>query len=331
MKKINAFSLIELLISLIIISFILSAFTPIITKRLKSNKLSLSNKSVTTDCTKFDNENRCLMCTQENCTLCSTQMDTLEGYYVDANQSCDLKACESKFQNCISCNKDFCTKCKTGYFLKDNSCVSCPNGCIECVSQNECTKCEAGYLISKKICKKMTDAPCLNIGSICAAKFNAGDANGLSIPSGVSCWQGTTATGYDTNNGGYSGCCRTSCTYASAKAICEYHGWRLPTADELSTWGAYSIGKGAAGLQLCDDDPGYNSAWCNWSTYCTGAWDGIRNTKGYCNPTNTWSSTLDTRYTNITVYSTYSLGRGVWFKDPMPPTTGSGVRCVRDL
>lgn len=338
----KGFSLIELLISLIIISVITASLAPVVTRKMKDNRLSLSSKNVTTDCSRFDNENRCLMCTLETCTLCNTQMNTQEGYYVDPNQGCDLKLCEGRFQNCLECNKDFCTKCKTGYFLKENTCETCPNGCTECTSEIKCTACKSGYLISKNVCKKMTDAPCLTIGSICAAKFNAGDANGLNIPNEVTikntissdavdggihaqaiCWKGDNTAGCDAANGGYSGCNRTVCTWYAAKKICESHGWRLPTSDEMANWAGYSVGKGSSGLQLCDRDSNHGSARCQHARRCPQA------DYGNCYQHCVWNSETDG---SLNAYD-YCLTDAGWprLKGPHHVSLAVSVRCVRDL
>ncbi len=79
------------------------------------------------------------------------------------------------------------------------------------------------------------------------------------------CWVGNninqTAQTCDDNNGGYSGCKRTTCNWAAADAICnawapvaETKGyWRLPRHDELENWkvDVISDNKGTDGLQLC--------------------------------------------------------------------------------
>ena len=121
--------------------------------------------------------------------------------------------------------------------------------------------------------------------SICATKYNAGDANGPDIPSTVTavttagtycnsgncCWKGTTANpSYCTTNDGgygsnYNGCTRTVCNYPASVAICsswapktkglEVKTWRLATRSEAQGWvdnqDTLNHKQGANGLQLC--------------------------------------------------------------------------------
>ena len=121
--------------------------------------------------------------------------------------------------------------------------------------------------------------------SICATKYNAGDANGADIPSTVTtvttagtycnsgncCWKGTTANPSlcTTNDGGYgsnyNGCTRTVCNYPASVAICsswapktkglEVKTWRLATRSEAQGWvdnqDTLNHKQGINGLQLC--------------------------------------------------------------------------------
>ena len=70
-KKFNsAFSLVELMISLITISFIAAAFTPIITKKMKKSNVSVAMSELTTNCqAKFTEE--CSLCYSQKCVACS--------------------------------------------------------------------------------------------------------------------------------------------------------------------------------------------------------------------------------------------------------------------
>lgn len=78
------------------------------------------------------------------------------------------------------------------------------------------------------------------------------------------------------NNGGYSGCKRTVCTWEAANAACENWAptdetkgyWRLPSIDEIQAWDLSKIsdGKGTDGLQFCSRDKTTNSAQCGHSS-----------------------------------------------------------------
>ena len=65
----KAFSLIELMISLITISCITAAFTPVVTKKLKNSNVTVALSEVTTKCDKFTDE--CSLCYSSKCIACS--------------------------------------------------------------------------------------------------------------------------------------------------------------------------------------------------------------------------------------------------------------------
>lgn len=333
----KAFSFIELLISLIIISLVAAAFVPVLTKKIKHREIAYSaSKNVSIDCAKFDLENRCMMCTKDSCTLCITQMSIPEGYYVNPENGCDYKKCVEKFEGCKTCNKDFCVNCLEGFGYDSNTkkCFKCSDNCLDCAA-TACIKCQKGYMLSKGQCKKITDAPCLMAGNICIAKFNAGDNGGLAIPSGVEvrgtvannasvggchskaiCWQGTTTSNCDAANGGYSGCYRTVCTWSAADKICSSHGWRLPSEAEAASFNYYSQGRGSSGLQLCDGTAGYSNAACGPWHSCPGS------LRGKCHLYFVWIDTAGKRY---------ALNQGVWVLGGDCQSDPYSVRCVRDL
>ena len=117
------------------------------------------------------------------------------------------------------------------------------------------------------------------------------------------CWLGnnvdTTAVSCgDSGNGDstYSGCKRTVCTWAAAKAACENWEsvsgikgkWRLPTRDELYDWSsnfsAIQKNQGKNGLELCDYFSKYGSIQCSSGNDCSGT------PNGQCNPDYVWLS-----------------------------------------
>jgi len=128
-KKLFAFSLVELMISLITISCIAAAFTPVITKKLKKQDVALSNISdISTNCSNREPKVslNCELCTRQVCIKCG--IATCEqGQYLDTNY-CGCKDCSSKFSNCESCDNVSCLSCKSGkdgYYLKDGKCEKC--------------------------------------------------------------------------------------------------------------------------------------------------------------------------------------------------------------
>jgi len=219
MKRLG-FSLIELLISLIIISIIAAVFLPVLTKRLKYREIAFGGNNVSVNCSLFDSENRCSMCTQNYCTLCVTEQSVPRGYYVNPKESCDYQLCEEKFEGCTECNKDFCLACKDRYaYSKEQktcikcpevcltcdskgsclscferyalneelkTCIKCPDNCLSCNSNGVCDECEYGYNIADGMCVSICPQGSLLSGNLCVQKFNAGDSGGLSIPGGIS-------------------------------------------------------------------------------------------------------------------------------------------------
>ena len=143
MKKISlaaAFSLIELMISLVVISSITAAFAPVISKKLSSSQTSVSSRlgSMSINCTdKFGAD--CTLCNKTKCIACfkscasNTYRDTA---------TCTCINCSSISANCIMCDKGKCTQCNVGYKLVDGKCEQCPAG-YSCNGISE-TICNAG-------------------------------------------------------------------------------------------------------------------------------------------------------------------------------------------
>ena len=134
---------------------------------------------------------------------------------------------------------------------------------------------------------------------------NAGTTCGSSSEySSKCCWQGnnvgTTADSCGASGNGdstYSGCKRTVCTWAAAKAACNAYEpdgsntkgkWRLPTQSEFSAWSSNlsTIQKkqGKSGLELCDAYSGYGSVRCYGTGACPGSYG------GNCTSSIVWSS-----------------------------------------
>ncbi len=345
----KGFSLVELLISLIVISCITAAFTPLITKKFSSGVFGGSISDISADCEKFGPN--CNLCTSNICLSC-TGLTCARDEYKD-NKSCSCKKCIDKFgADCTKCNEDKCLTCPSGQYLnRDDNCVSCTTKFSDCATCNEdqCLSCKDGKILTDPT----STTPCSNftcsspdfmqIGNLCITKKNMGDSDSLTISGGVNvvdvgttcdvnsanfcCWKGNTAgTCNNENGGGYSGCNRTVCDHWAAEKICDnFHAgnftWRLPTATEMSNWGINSINTGTLGLQFCDDHSGYSSALCQATNKCLGSDD------GYCYPNGVWSKELDS--SAKTYY--YYLNSGNWVRHAYYNTRAHSTRCVATM
>ena len=153
MKKILAFSLIELMISLITISCIAAAFTPVITKRLKKSAVTMGLSEVTVQCQKFGSS--CSLCYSDKCIACSKYCN--EDEYKNVGK-CECELCSERSEGCIRCDATSCRKCSAGYGLSDGKCAKCTAGyysdgttpCKPCpkgqyqnaIGQSSCKSCE---------------------------------------------------------------------------------------------------------------------------------------------------------------------------------------------
>ena len=142
-KHILGFSLIELMISLIVISCIVAAFAPVITKKLTSSSVAVSvgaggggAKLQTEDCDKMDGldlDEDCALCDTNQCYVCNKTCD--DGLYKNIGR-CECVSCSDNFSQelnkCIRCDSKKCTKCDVGYYLNveggTEQCVMCEEG-----------------------------------------------------------------------------------------------------------------------------------------------------------------------------------------------------------
>ncbi len=124
----NAFSLVEIAISLLVISIIIAALTPTISKRLTASS-SIKNR-ISTNCNSIYPDGYCAMCyiTPKKCISCTKTCNTNQFKNVD---SCECEDCSKKYgnPNCARCNSKKCTQCAQGYYLDSKSnCMKCPKG-----------------------------------------------------------------------------------------------------------------------------------------------------------------------------------------------------------
>ena len=148
-----AFSLVELMISLIVISIVVAAFAPVVTKKLKTSDQSIGSASVDYI---YDEEicskkvSNCAMCLDSTCIRCKNN------YYLKNNK------CFECSDGCINCDiTQGCTRCEKGYYLKDGTCTTCPAGCSKCENETSCSECKDGYYISGNQCIEC-DSNCIS-------------------------------------------------------------------------------------------------------------------------------------------------------------------------
>ena len=162
MKYKKAFSLIELMISLITISCIVAAFTPVITKKMKNSNVTISGNNIsdiTTECSDKFSSN-CKLCTKSYCIQCELSTCPI-GQYAES-KSCSCKNCSDIFSNCSECDSTKCTKCKdNNYYINKGKCENCPTNkiCdgINAYDESYCTNPPAGYFCDGTTIKKCTD------------------------------------------------------------------------------------------------------------------------------------------------------------------------------
>ena len=171
LKNKIAFSLIELLISLIVISLIAAAFAPVISKKLKSGGLSIGVGfgiggggsggigGFKLNCTD-DFGSDCRFCSNDECIVCSK---SCTGYkeYVD-NVHCSCEVCD--IPNALSCafskelNTTVPSVCENNYYISGSTCAACKQGRVcdgltisDCAfgqyldEDENCQTCESGF------------------------------------------------------------------------------------------------------------------------------------------------------------------------------------------
>ena len=167
------FSLVELMISLIVVSVVAAAFSPVITKKLSSNTVvagaTKAISSIRSDCANFNSSGGvCSVCTDSLCLSCTLDnCDENQGKYKNIGK-CSCEACTLRSANCVKCNSKDCTKCAENYYLDSSSkCQSCPSGkycdgsnsqknctsnCKTCNSSLACENCNSGYYLNNSNC-----------------------------------------------------------------------------------------------------------------------------------------------------------------------------------
>ena len=224
LRYLRAFSLIELMISLVTISLITAAMAPVITKKLSTGTITVGS---------FGGSG---------------------GGIIPA--SCNIT-------NCYECGADGkCKKCyeDLGYSLQENGyCMKTEeqqddDGDDGVPSKEKCEALGALFIPASKngengknLCVSKMNPPDLEIINTSYFQVAVVPADSTSTSSKV-CWKGFTVYGGDhcssLANGSYSGCTRTVCNWEAANEICKNWApgnskkgsWRLPTLEELEGW-----------------------------------------------------------------------------------------------
>ena len=137
-KKMPAFSLIELMISMITIAIISASFTPVISKKIKNGSLSIGGGDlggVTANCATVVNSS-CTLCNvkTKECLACFVKCNTAGQYHHPKKCACSSCTVAPLDANVVSCKYDSSkqkpvpTKCKTGYYINGTVCSQCSAG-----------------------------------------------------------------------------------------------------------------------------------------------------------------------------------------------------------
>jgi len=222
-KHQKAFSLIELMISLIVISIITAAFAPVISKKMKtvqntstSSSVISSNSicnSVSKGCVECSGDTcfeasegyfvnalgKTESCANYGCVNCTSPTSCYggcqSGYYESAIGGSTCKKCSESLTGCKTCTnvKDGCSVCQDGYYKEGTSCFPCSSAisnCAVCSSKSVCTLCNSEYFTVDGGCWKYecNDLICIistnNGRTLSFYKYNLGDG-GFAIPAGI--------------------------------------------------------------------------------------------------------------------------------------------------
>ena len=169
----KGFSLVEVLISLIIVTSILAAMTPIISKKLLSSGVFVNVKGGGFACKdgKYLENKKCIDCPKGFFCKDNEKTPCPEGQISDTAQS-ECTPCEDGFY--ANENQDKCVKCEEGYKCYSGVKTVCPDGSYSSAGQAFCTPCPEGYYCKdgeKKSCEtKFTNCNICNNSSCLSCK-----------------------------------------------------------------------------------------------------------------------------------------------------------------
>lgn len=249
----NGFSLIELMVTLVVVAVITAAMLPVITKKLTASSVTIKQGNVTeqtsditSSCTIAD----CTLCNSSGCLVCSKTCAINQKLNV---ASCTCSSCAS---NCALCESATCIKCSSGYYLNGTSCTSCPSGYF-CDGSETKIKCSDTW----EGCNTCTNTAC-----------SACDTTNYTLKDGKceSIYRDITSQGDCTPLFSVY----ISSAYTGNKGICvlKYNSLDLPLID-----GSAAANTGTSTTSGCIKSSGYceNSTWtysscaryvCNWNS-----------------------------------------------------------------
>lgn len=255
-KFLMGFSLIEVLIALIIVSVLMAASVPILTKKAQNITVLGGSQSeeIKAECSIFGSD--CSLCYSSKCIVCNKTC--LETQFKDI-ENCNCKNCSNEDlggAGCKKCNKTTCLECDSSKFLNSsNKCTSCPQNAT--CNGKEMT-CKSGYYRKDDTCIKCTDS----FGSACTAcnKDGCTSCSSGSYATGGSCVSCST---FDTNctSCSASGCTKCKSGYNVEEAKCAV---ACPTGTYQSGNNCFYCGTGcescdSSGCKTCQD--GYYYSW----------------------------------------------------------------------
>ena len=310
MKEKQAFSLVEILVALIIVSVIMAAMAPAITKKLASSGITIAGGG--------SGGSGIVNPEDTNPSGCGT------GSFMPTGEE-ECKSCLAVTPYCLACQdgEGKCTKC-------DNEHTLTPDG--KCKENSLCgEKTVEIEIAGEKYC--MTK---YNIGSSAATEGFEIDvptgtvtmvqADGTTSCSGKCCWKGTTASAYNSSHSEYSGKYHTVCNKAAGIAACSnlvlngYSDWFLPNVTQLRSIDIkkYSFDLGNDGLQFCYQGEIEGANKCETRMgYCKGS------VSNGCWPSHYWSSDGYWSYINNAA--------GAWNGNSGDATHAMSIRCMRKI
>ena len=198
------FSLVELMISLIVISVVTAAFAPVLTKQLKTSDQSIgtaTTTSLTSSAICNSVSKGCIECEDDKCIAAG------DGYYVDPGTQKSVKCPDA----CKTCND--ATSCKTGSCADGYYADGSPLGCAPCSS--ECGTC----LGSATNCLTCANNQYYKSGSSCLLC-----STGVGLSNCKTCSSSSVCTScndnYFANTSGKCESCSYHCTQCSSASVC---------------------------------------------------------------------------------------------------------------
>ncbi len=235
-KTACAFSLVELMISLIVVSLISAAFAPVITKKLSRSMVTVKSAvaAVRSDCEKFNNNGgKCNACIDDSCLLCDIHCNSNQ--YKNIGK-CQCENCSERSEGCLECSSQGCDKCADGYYIDETlKCVKCPKG-SKCSDGKKRELCPIGYYQDEE--KKTVCKSCLT--------KNGNYTNKEGSIACLSCIAGQYATDNDNNWSASENINGTQCL------TCPL-GWKCPDGKNpiACASGAYQDKTGQTDCKTC--------------------------------------------------------------------------------